>query len=438
MSIIKVSANIGELSGSGRYRAVIQSVGAALESSINIGSKEALEDEPEYKLILECNRLIFDIDEEIIATQHFVCELYNKKFPELETLIPNRIDYIKTVKKIGNEMDMTLVDLDSVLSSALVMIVSVTGSTTSGLPLRDQELVECFRGCDEVLRLEADKALILRFVESRMSRIAPNLCAMVGANIAAQLVGLAGGLVALSKIPACNVQVMGQEKKNLAGLSNASIVPHTGVLFQCEIVQGCPPYLRRKALKVVAGKVTLACRVDSYQSDFSSAEGHRLRRDIEDKLEKMQEPDKARTKKALPVPEEKRRTKRGGQRVRRLKESYQVTELRKQQNKMVFSADGGEYGDSAMGFDNGMVGSKESGRIRAAQAQESKFSAAAKRQKKAVSVSSGQTSGLSSSMVFTPMQGLELVNPNAAAERVKAANNKWFSSQTGFLSAVPK
>jgi snoRNA binding domain, fibrillarin len=30
---------------------------------------------------------------------------------------------------------------------------------------------------------------------------------IVGARVAAQLVGLAGGLIALSKIPACNIQV---------------------------------------------------------------------------------------------------------------------------------------------------------------------------------------------------------------------------------------
>ncbi len=259
---------------------------------------------------------------------------------------------------------------------------------------------------------------------------------MIGAKIAAQLVGLAGGLVALSKIPSCNVQVMGQEKKNLVGLSNTSIALHTGVLYYCDIVQACPPYLRKKALKVVAGKVTLATRIDTYQTTFDGSEGDRLRRDLVDKLEKMDEPDQARTKKALPIPEEKKRAKRGGQRVRKLKESFMVTELRKQQNKMVFSADGGEYGDSAMGFDNGMVGAREgTGKVRAAQAKESKFM---KRQKKAVTVSSGQTNGLSSSLVFTPVQGLELVNPNAAAERVREANNKWFSSQTGFLSAAPK
>ncbi len=40
-----------------------------------------------------------------------------------------------------------------------------------------------------------------------MSSIAPNLSLIVGAEIAARLMGLAGGLHALSAMPACNIQV---------------------------------------------------------------------------------------------------------------------------------------------------------------------------------------------------------------------------------------
>ena len=40
-----------------------------------------------------------------------------------------------------------------------------------------------------------------------MHRIAPNLSTAVGTAIAAQLMGVAGGLTSLSQMPACNVQV---------------------------------------------------------------------------------------------------------------------------------------------------------------------------------------------------------------------------------------
>lgn len=40
-----------------------------------------------------------------------------------------------------------------------------------------------------------------------MASIAPNLSLIVGSEIAAKLMGLAGGLHSLSRMPACNVLV---------------------------------------------------------------------------------------------------------------------------------------------------------------------------------------------------------------------------------------
>ena len=40
-----------------------------------------------------------------------------------------------------------------------------------------------------------------------MNKVAPNLSALVGTEIAAKLMGVAGGLLALSRMPSCNVQV---------------------------------------------------------------------------------------------------------------------------------------------------------------------------------------------------------------------------------------
>lgn len=437
MLSIKTAATLGELSRSRRYKDELEAVRLAVDRppTIDVTSKATLEEQPEYQLIVQCNELLQNIDREIVATHRYVSDIYSTKFPELESLIPNLIDYIRTVQRIGNEMDITLVNLNDILPSALVMIVSVSASTTAGKPLVDVEMQQCLLGCEETLKLDQDKTTIIRFIESRMTCIAPNLSAMIGSDITAQLVGLAGGLIALSRIPACNVQVMGQEKKNLAGLSFMSATPHAGILNQCEIVRSRPPFLRRKALKIVAGKVSLAARIDSYQNTFDNTAGLRLLNEIMEKLDKQEEPGKARTKKALPIPEEKKRAKRGGKRVRKMKERFAVTELQKQQNRMAVTTDAGEYGDSAMGMDLGMIGSKDTGRLRAPVRKESAF---LKKAKKAVSASSGATSGLSSSLAFTPVQGLELVNPNAAAERVREANNKWFNSQAGFVSAAPK
>ena len=87
------------------------------------------------------------------------------------------------------------------------MVVSVTASTTSGRPLEADKLDKVLQACDLALQLDADKALILRLVQEQMHRIAPNLSIAVGTEIAAKLMGVAGGLRALSQMPACNLQV---------------------------------------------------------------------------------------------------------------------------------------------------------------------------------------------------------------------------------------
>ncbi len=58
-----------------------------------------------------------------------------------------------------------------------------------------------------------------------------------------------------------------------------------------------------------------------------------------------------------------------------------------------------------------------------------------------LSTSSGATNGMSSSLVFTPVQGMELVNPQQQqmqADKLKEVNKKWFEASSGFLSAAPK
>jgi U4/U6 small nuclear ribonucleoprotein PRP31 len=89
------------------------------------------------------------------------------------------------------------------------------------------------------LDLVEAKAKIFEYVESRMSFIAPNTSWIVGATAAAKLMGSAGGLTGLSKMPACNVMLLGSQKKTLTGFSSAAILPHTGHIYHCDLVQVC-------------------------------------------------------------------------------------------------------------------------------------------------------------------------------------------------------
>lgn len=202
--------------------------------------------------------------------------------------------------------------------------------------LTPAEKAKIDEACEMAIELNNFKSKIYEYVESRMTFIAPNLSMIVGASTAAKLLGIAGGLTKLSKMPACNVQVLGSQKKTLSGFSQTQMLPHTGYVYYSQIVQDTAPDLRRKAARLVAAKSVLAARVDACHESVHGEIGLKFKEDIEKKLDKLQEPPPVKFIKPLPKPIEGSKKKRGGKRVRKMKERYALTEFRKQANRMNF------------------------------------------------------------------------------------------------------
>lgn len=196
-----------------------------------------VEVDPEYILIVEANNLTAEVDNEINIIHKYLRDLYSKRFPELESLVPHALDYIRTVELLGNDLEVTKVDLTDVLPPATKMVISVTASTTQGEKLEEEEVERITEACTMVTDLLEAKLKILNYVESRMSFIAPNLSVIVGSSTAAKIMGAAGGLTGLSKMPACNLLVLGAQKRTLSGFSSASAMPHTGFIYYSDVVQ---------------------------------------------------------------------------------------------------------------------------------------------------------------------------------------------------------
>lgn len=404
-----------------------------------------VEADPEYQLIVEANNVAVDIDNEIAVIHRFTRDKYLKRFPELESLVVGPLEYVMTVKELGNDLDKAKNNeaLQQILTQATIMVVSVTASTTQGQLLTDQEKEGIYEACDMAIELNNFKQKIYDYVESRMAFIAPNLSIIVGASTAAKIMGVAGGLTKLSKIPACNVMVLGAQKKTLSGFSQVTMLPHTGFIYYSDIVQDTPPDLRRKAARLVAAKSTLAARVDACHESSDGHVGQMFREEIEKKLDKLTEPPPVKFVKPLPKPIDAGRKKRGGKRVRKMKERYAMTEFRKQANRLNFADIEDDAYQEDLGYTRGTIGKTGTGRIRLPQIDEkTKVRISKTLQKnlqKQQQVWGGSTtvkkqvSGTASSVAFTPLQGLEIVNPQAAEKKVNEANAKYFSNTSGFL-----
>jgi len=437
---------VAKLVGSARYQHVVQQVDEALAADRAAGGASGpadlgVVDEGAYQLIVDCNSLSVDIDNEIQIVHNFIRDKYRLKFPELESLVMHPIDYARVIKAIGNEMDMTLVELDGVLPSATIMVVSVTGSTTNGHPLSPEDLDTTFAACDRAMQLDADKRKLVTLVELRMDRTAPNLSAVLGPEVAARLMGVAGGLVALSKMPACNVQVLGAKRKTTAGFSNAAAVKagdlHAGFIFQCDTIQRkTPPPLRTRAARLVGGKCTLMARVDAFGQDPTGEMGRKMHAEVLQKIEKWQEPPPAKTNKPLPIPGGEAKKRRGGKRQRAMKERFGNSDMRKSANRVGFNVAEEEFGFTGEGM--GTLGTSAgaaaaSGKLRVA-AKATKLRLGKKDQQTLAKygASGGATNGMSSSLAFTPIQGIELANPNKEPERQSSGTDSVFSEFRGF------
>ncbi|KAL0813411.1 hypothetical protein Bca101_069854 [Brassica carinata] len=443
-----------------------------VEDALGKDSYGALsEDDPLYKLVVDCNKLSVDIENEIVTVHGFIRSKYRLRFPELESFVHHAIEYASVVKQIGDANDLTLVPLEGLsastieyasvvkqigdtkdlitlvplkgLSARTTVSILLTASTTKGKPLPSDVLQKTLEACDRAIELDSALKKILAFVETKMGCIAPNLSAVVGSAVAAKLMATAGGLSGLAKMPSCNVQVLGQKRKNLDGFSAVTTQSRVGYLEHTEIFQNTPPGLRSRAIKLLAGKSTLAARVDACRGDPSGTNGRSLREEIQKKIDKLQEPGVARQPKPLPVPDMTSKKKRGGRRLRKMKERYAVTEMRKLSNRVAFgvACEESSLGDG-LGEGYGMLGQGGSKRLRVSSVP-SKLKLGAKLEKKlkerqyTSGVATTGTSGfMTSRLAFTPVQGIELCNPGAV--KLGSGTQSTYFSESGTFSKIKK
>ncbi|XP_071738114.1 U4/U6 small nuclear ribonucleoprotein Prp31 homolog [Rutidosis leptorrhynchoides] len=308
--------NVSKLQKTQRYNDIMKKI----ENALNKGS-----DTEHQQLIAECNELSVLIENEIVIIYNFIRDNYRLKFPELESIVRRPIDYARVVKKIGNEVDLTLVDLQGLLPSATIMVISVTASTTSGKPLPEHVLEKTIEGCDRVLTLDESKKKVFDLIESRMGYIAPNLSAIVGNAVAAKLIVTAGGLSCLANMPACYFQL---------------VVYRVGYTEQSLVIRTTPPALKERACRLLAAKASLAARVDLIRGDPSGSQGRRYLEEICNKIEKWKQPHHAKQPKRLPVSDFERRENRGGRGLRKMKEIHAITDMHKLMNRMQFGEAG--------------------------------------------------------------------------------------------------
>lgn len=427
------------------------------EEASGVAANEArvLEDDPEYEVITRGNDMMTKIGAEVTVIHRYIQDIYRGRWPELENLVPNVMDFVRCVKKLGNTITFAKQELADIVPSASIISLSVAAANTAGQPLSDTDLNRVLEACDVVLSLDNSRQIIISYIESRMKFYAPNLSNFIGTKIAAQLISIAGGLTNLSRNVSGNLQAMGIAKKgSLNGMSTQSALGHVGYIVESDLIQRCPAALFKKAYRLVSGKCMIAVRVDSFHSCPAGTVGATLRAECEAKIEKWQEPAPARKDKPLPLPEIQKKGKhRAGRKIQAKKASYAMTELRKRANRVAFGQLSEETGNEP-DRNLGMLSQEGHGLLRIAANIDNKgFKIKAPKVEKKKGQSKREWAAASSSVAPTVLtsgapktSGLRTMvgaaeqaqSLQARLDSLKNTNAGYFSSIGGFTSVVKK
>ncbi|CAF1688897.1 unnamed protein product, partial [Adineta ricciae] len=125
--------------------------------------------------------------------------------------------------------------------------------------------------------------------------------------------------------------------------------------------------LRVQVARLVACKVTLAARVDSFHESAQGQQGKALLSEIEKRLEKLTESAPVKAIKPLASPIDSKRKIRGGRICRKMKERYRRSELRAGVEQSTFATIVEDAYESDLGLSRGRIGQSGSGILRTPQ-----------------------------------------------------------------------
>lgn len=268
------------------------------EVMVGLGKLRTSEPIPRDRNLVQAIRALDDQIATINLYNERLHEWYGMHFPELAdyahdekyaSLIAMNGDRSAVIEELGIEIESIGADMDPADMDAV----------------RDL--------ADTLSRLYDDKDRTESYIQGIVEETCPNMCALISAPLAARMVSLAGGLERLATLPSSTVQLLGAEKAMFRHLKSGKKGPKHGVIYQHPDIHRAPYWQRGKIARALAGKISIAAKVDQYHGEFI---GESLNADFARRVEEIKRkypdaPKKPQKSKGKP------RNRKGGQKPRR-------------------------------------------------------------------------------------------------------------------------
>lgn len=191
-------------------------------------------------------------------------EWYGLYYPELE--IESNEKYAEMVAKLGEREKFE--DFD--------------GSMGMDLDSRDVKTVQGF--AEELSKAFGMRDRIKTYLDDVMPSVAPNITKIIGAEMAAKLISIAGSLENLAKMPSSKIQLLGAEKALFRHLKGGGKPPKYGIIYNHPYIQKTEEGKRGKVARAIASKLMMAARTDYYTDEFK---GEKYKEKLEEKIDSI-------------------------------------------------------------------------------------------------------------------------------------------------------
>ena len=248
------------------------------DAMIGLGKLRTSEPIPRDRSLVQAIRYLDDLIETGNLLNERLHEWYGMHFPELADHAKDR-RYAELIAKYG-ERSGIIEELDLDIESI-------------GSEFDPDDMSAVTALADSLCRVYEDRERTEEYISEIVGESCPNLCALIGGPLSARLISLAGGLERLASLPSSTVQLLGAEKAMFRHLKSGKRPPKHGVIYQHPEIHRAPKWQRGNIARALAGKVSIAARIDQYGGEFrGDALADDFRRRVEDIKRRYPDPPK--------------------------------------------------------------------------------------------------------------------------------------------------
>ena len=107
--------------------------------------------------------------------------------------------------------------------------------------------------------------ILSNHIDEEAPKIFPAMVELLDSQLTVRLVSCAGSLAKLARLPSSTIQLLGAEKALFRHMSDGSLPPKHGILYQHPSVKSSQRKNKGKVTRSLASKVAIAAKIDYYR-----------------------------------------------------------------------------------------------------------------------------------------------------------------------------